>query len=52
MDYAEHKKINNLKNDVDYNAQTWKKNELPFLKIQFICEFTLISNTSKSNSIR
>lgn len=48
MDYVKLK----LKNDMDCEAQTWKKMSIGFLKYSFICEFTQISNTSKSNSIR
>lgn len=39
-----------LRNDANGDEQTWKMS-FRFLKYSFICEFTRISNTSKSNSI-
>lgn len=48
MDYVKLK----LKNDMDCDSTNMKKMSIGFLKYSFICEFTQISNTSKSNSIR
>lgn len=41
----------NLKTAWEMIMKSWKMS-FHFLKYSFICEFTLISNTSKSNSIR